>query len=115
MVATQEGKLKSVKTRSNFKKTTRRASGGIRQNIPFNIAEVITRTEVARKVKNRVLTKSTKVVIPVVPSSQFEPPDFSPPSPPDQEVPTIPSKQTRKGPSRSVAVHLSPPPFPSTN
>jgi hypothetical protein len=111
MVVTQEGKLKSVRS----KKATRRVSGAIRNNIPFNKAEVITHTQVARRLKKRVLTKSTKVVVPVVPSGASKLLDSSPPSLPDQDIPSIPSKRTRKGPSRSAAVCFPPPPFSSTN
>lgn len=108
MVAAQEGKLNSVRAKSDFKKATRRLSGGIRHNIPFNKAAVVKRIEVVRKVKNRVLTKSTKVVVPSVPS---KPSDSSLPSPPDHDVPSIPPRQTRKGPSRSAAVRFPPPTF----
>ena len=79
----------------------RRVSVDIRKNIPFNTNEVVTRTQVARKVKKRVLTKSTKVVVPIVPSTPSSLPDL--PSL-DHSNPQTPNKPTRKGPSRSVAV-----------
>ena len=78
----------------------------IRENIPFNKRAVVTRTEVARKVKKRVVTKSTNVVVPKAPSAPLEPLDSSPP---DQDNSQGSNKSTRKGPSRSVAVRsLSP-------
>lgn len=85
--------------------TKHRVYAEIRKNIPFNKDEVVTRTQVARKVRKRVLTKSTKVVVPIAPSA--------PPSPPDplslnHDDPQTPGKQARKGPSRSVAVRSPP-------
>ena len=88
---------------SKSKKAVHRVSVG---RIPFNKGEIITRTEVSRKVKNRLLTKSTKVVVPVAPSNPLDP---SPLLPSDQDAPPTPSKPTRKGPSRSAAVRLLPP------
>ena len=88
-----------------------KVSVGIRQGIPFNRNEVVMRTKVTRKFKNRVFTEATKVVVPIAPSAPSEPsdPHLQPPS--DQDPPPIPPKPTRKGPSRSVSVSLFPPPF----
>ena len=91
-----------------------RKSGGrvavqIRKNIPYNEKEVVTRTQVTQKVKNRVVVKSTKVKIPIIPPTTSTLPD---PSSSDQgdpqmsEMDTNPQssdKQTRKGQSRSAA------------
>ena len=78
-------------------------------NIPFNKDEVVKRVEVSRKVNKRVLTKSTQVVVPIVPSTLSNPHPLLP-LPSDHDTPPIPTK-TRKGPSRSVSVSLSPPLF----
>jgi len=78
------------------RKSSKRKAGGI----PFDLHSVITRTEVTRKVKKRVVTKSTNVVVPKAPAAPLAPDS----SPPDQDIPQAPDKQTRKGPSRSVAV-----------
>jgi len=72
----------------------------IRQNIPFNKKEIVTRTQISRKVNNRVLTKSTSVKVPIVPPSPV-PLD---PLPSDHNDPQPVDKKTRKGPSRSAAV-----------
>jgi hypothetical protein len=103
MVVSQERK----NTKSN--KAPRRVSVGIRKNIPSKKGEVVTRTEVSRKHKNRVVTKSTKLVVPMVPPGPPKPPDPLLLPPPDQDAPT-PSKPRRKGPSRSAAVSLPLPP-----
>src|ERR1700753_965037 len=108
MVVTQECKPKP-------KKVARRVSVGIRQNIPFKKTEVVTRTIVSRKLKNRVVTKSTKVVVPIAPSFPSGPSDSSHLPPSNQDTPPTPSKQARKGPSRSAAVNLPPLPFLLTN
>jgi len=63
------------------------------------------RIEVAGKVKARVLTKSTKVVVPITPSA---PSDFHPPPPSDHDTLPTAAKQERKGPSRSAAVRPHP-------
>ena len=101
MVVSQDRK------KAKSKKAARRVSVGVRQNIPFKADEVVTRTEVSRKVRGRVVTKSTKVIVPIVPSGPPKPPDPPPLPPSDQDAPT-PSeqKQPRKGPSRSAAVSL---------
>lgn len=104
MVVTQERK------NAKSKKAARRVSSGIRHNIPFKKSEVVTRTEVSRKVKNRIVTKFTKVVVPIVPSGPSKPPDPSLVPPSDQDAPT-PSKQPRKGPSRSASARPPPPPI----
>ena len=77
----------------------------IRKNIPFNKSAVVTRTQATRKVKRRVVTKSTPVVVPIPP---YVPPGgmlpdwvFS-----DQTDPQTSAKEPRKGPSRSVAVRI---------
>jgi hypothetical protein len=90
--------------RKRYKKAAPQVSVGIRKNIPFNKEEVVMRTEVARKVGNRVLTKSTKVVVPVAPSAPLNLPS----PPPDHDAPPTPAEQARKGPSRSAAVCFSP-------
>lgn len=101
MVVSQDRK------KAKSKKAARRVSAGVRQNIPFKTGEVVTRTEVSRKVKNRVVTKSTKVVVPIVASGPPKPPD-PPPLPPSDQDDSTPSKKKqkkpRKGPSRSAAV-----------
>ena len=98
MVAAAQGrKLNTAKS----KKAARRVSVAIRQGIPFNKGEVVTCTEVSRKVKNHLLTKSTKVLVAVAPSGPLDP---APPSPSDQDAPPTSSKLARKGPSRSAAV-----------
>jgi len=93
-------------------KPAKNAFAGIRQGIPFDQEELVTRHQVAGKLKNRVLTKSTKVVVPLPPSIPSEPsgPHLQPPS--DQDPPPIPSTRTRKGPSRSASVSMPPPPPP---
>ena len=73
----------------------------VRTNIPFNKNEVVTRTQIARKLKNRVVTKSTKVVVPIVPST---PSGQADPPPSNQDDPQMSHKEMRKGPSRSAAV-----------
>jgi len=72
----------------------------IRQNIPFNKKEVVTRTQVTRKVKNRVLTKSTTVKVPIVPRAPVQS-DLSPSD--HNDLQTV-NEKMRKGPSRSAAV-----------
>ena len=98
MVVSQERK------KSKPKKAPRRVSGGVHLNIPFKKSAVVTHTEVAQKVKGRVLTKLTKIVVPIAPSGPSNPPDPLP-TPSDQDAPA-PSKQPCKGPSRSAAVSL---------
>ena len=95
------------------RKSNKRKAGGIVavqiwNNIPFDIHAAVTRTKVARKVKKRVVTKSTNVVVPKAkaPSAPLAPGD---PPPPEQDNSQEPDRQTRKGPSHSVAVR---PPFP---
>lgn len=98
MVSSQKRKPdKPARTR----KPGRLVSVEIRKNIPFNKNEVVTRTQVARKVKKCVVTKSTKVVVPMAPSAPSKLPD---PSPSNHDDPQQPIRGTRKGPSRSVAV-----------
>jgi len=72
----------------------------IRQNIPYNKKEVVTRTQVTRKVKNRVLTKSTTVKVPIVPPPLVLPDLFSS----DHNDPQTVDEQARRGPSRSASV-----------
>ena len=92
------------------KKTTSRVSVEVRQNIPFKKKEVVTRTDISRKANGRVVTKSTKVVVPVAPSRPQKPLDPSLAPPPDQDDAPAPSKKKkRKGPSRSATVSF---PFP---
>ena len=83
------------------RKTRCNVSTQIRKNIPFDKRAVVTRTQVACKVKNRVVTKSTKVVVPVTPSA---PPEPDPLLHVDIGNTQTPDKPKRKGPSRSVAV-----------
>ena len=99
MVSTQKKKA------SKSKKAPRRVFFIIRHGIPYNEDEVVTRVKVLRKSKGRVITKSTKVVVPIVPSA---PPNLPPPPPSEHDTPPTTPKQARKGPSRSVAVCISP-------
>ena len=87
-------------------KKARRVSFEIRQNIPFEKKEIVTRTEISRKPNGRVVTKSTKLAVPVAPSRPPKPLDPSLAPPPDQDDAPTPSKQKRKGPSRSAAVNF---------
>ena len=112
MVATQGHKL-GKPTKS--KKLGRQVSGGIRHNIPFDKRELVTRVEVSRKVGSRVLTKSTKVIVPAAPSGPSNPQDSSPLPPSDENTPSVPSKKARKGPSRSATVSFPPSQFSLTN
>ena len=102
MVTTQGRKLKKpVKS----KKSGRRVR--IRQNIPFDESEHVTRTEISRKIKNRIVTKSTRVFVSATLSGPSNLPDPSLPPPSDVEnPPSVTSKATRKGPSRSAAVRF---------
>lgn len=85
------------------RKIGRAVSVQIRTSIPFDKNAVVTRTEVTRKVKRRVVTKSTPVAVPVIFSTPLvQAPADSPLS--DQDDTQSSGKQERKGPSRSVAV-----------
>ena len=83
------------------KKTASRVSVEIRRNIPFKKEDFVTRTDISRKANGRVVTKSTKVVVPIAPPKPLDPP-LAPP--PDQDDAPAPSKKKRKGPSRSATV-----------
>ena len=100
-------KRKRDKPANKSRKVARRVSVGIRENIPFNKKEVVTRIEVVRKVRTRVLTRSTKVVVPVTPSAPLH---LYPslPSESNHDTPPTPAKQAHKGPSRSAAVRPHP-------
>ena len=74
----------------------------IQKNIPFDKAAVITCTQVTHKVKKRVVAKSTKFAIPIIPSTHLPKPPDSPPI--KYNNPQLPDKQTHKGPSRLVVV-----------
>ena len=56
------------------KKTASRVSVEIRQNIPFKKEDVVTRTDISRKANGHVMTKSTKVVVPIAPPKPLDPP-----------------------------------------
>ena len=79
-----------------------------RINIPVETASIVTRVEVTRNDRKRILTKSTDVSIPIAsgPSSQFPSPSLETPDPepcaPHDASPV--TKKARKGPSRSVSV-----------
>ena len=87
-------------------KVSMTVSAGIRQGIPFNKKELVIRTQVAGKLKNRVLTKSTKVVVPLLASATSQPSDPHLQLPSDPDPPPIAAKQARKGPSRSASVSV---------
>ena len=85
----------------------------IRTDVPQEDA-VVTRVEVTRGHSHQILTKSTKVSIPVAPTAashhlfpQAPDPDTLLPTLDDDPAPS--AKKARKGPSRSVAVSSSPP------
>ena len=71
---------------------------------------VVTRVEVTRSKNQRILTKSTKVSIPIVEDASSQHPPLQTPEPSalaaedDDSGPA--AKKARKGPSRSVAVSL---------
>lgn len=95
----------------------KRVHAQIRVDVPQEDA-VVTRVEVTRGHNHQILTKSTKVSIPVAATAashhQFpEAPDLDtlPPTLDDDPAPS--AKKARKGPSRSVAVCYSPPPLPT--
>lgn len=83
----------------------KRAHAQIRIDIPRQDA-IVTRVEVTRGVNQQILTKSTKVSVPVVDApaehDASQVPETSLPSPDDGPAPA--AKKARKGPSRSVAV-----------
>ena len=86
-------------------KGRKRAHAQIRVDIPQEDA-IVTHVEVTRGLNQQILTKSTKVSVPVANAStehdHFQAPETSPPSPEDEPAPAV--KKARKGPSRSVAV-----------
>lgn len=82
------------------RKTKGQVSVTIRGGIPFHKKERVIRTQVVGKAGKHIVTKSTKVVVPVVHSEPLEPLDALPDYPDLQEPP----KLKKKGPSRSVAV-----------
>ena len=91
----------------------KRGHGEFRINIPSKRDAVVTRVEVTRNNNQRILTKSTKVSIPVTtdPSSLHPSPETLESSPPVLDDTSPNTKKARKGPSRSVAVRHFPSPF----
>lgn len=90
-------------------KTKKAVFHRVREGIPFNKEEVVTRIEIIRKVKGRVFTKSTKVIVPIVKSVSSSP---QPPLPPSEHnAPPTSTKEEHKGPSRSALVCLIAPSF----
>lgn len=80
----------------------------IRTGIPLEQDAVVTRTEVTRNLKRRVLTKSRKVSVPVDQDTSSQgPPSRTPESEPLVPDPEPPTHKPQKGPSRSVSVRLS--------
>lgn len=85
----------------------KRAQPQIRTNIPLDQNAVVTRVEVTRDPKQRILTKSRRVSVPVTdpPPSQDTSLQASDPLLFTTGDPLDPArKKARKGPSRSVAV-----------
>ena len=111
MVSAQKRKS----SKSSGSKKASQVSIRIRENIPFNKREVVTHTQVARKVGQCVITKSTKVVVPITPSkpSNLHPPLPSERDPSECDNPLPTTRQACKGPSHLVAVHLSLPFHPT--
>ena len=72
---------------------------------------VVTCLEVTRANNQQILTKLTKVSVPVIKDASQPPPpqmpDLSAPTPQDDDSAPV-SKKARKGPSHSVAVSLPP-------
>ena len=96
------------------KSKRKRAHTEIRVDIPQE-DDIVTRTEVARGNNQQILTKLTKVSIPVVETATSQDqasqaPETEPSAPDDGQAPA--AKKARKGPSHSVAVCSSFLPLP---
>ena len=77
----------------------------IRTGILLHKDAMVTRLEVTRKTKQRILAKSSRVSVPVTETSFPQPPPSQTPEPQSLILdPNPPTKKPRKGPSRSVAV-----------
>ena len=109
MVSPRKRERAKPKPRASCK-TGGRGSVQVRENIPFDEMEVVKRTQVTGKMKNRVVVQSTNVKVPVLPSTIRNPSD---PPPTDHNDPQTSDQQenlgtsgkpARKGPSRSTAV-----------
>ena len=80
----------------------------IRTNVPvLHRDSVVTRVEVSRSTRKKILTKSQKVTIPVDVSASLQSPSLQTPEFPLSDIDNDPDPsagKTRKGPSRSVSV-----------
>ena len=90
---------------SSAPRKRKRGHAQTRTGIPLHRDAVVTRVEITRKTKQRILTKSFKVSVPVIEATSSQrPPSRTPEPQPLVSDSEPPIDKPQKGPSRSVAV-----------